>query len=121
MTGLVLHLLAGAVIVGGLLWGASRWARAAGLGPSGRDEVLRVVSHRQLAKGAALVRVSVEDRDLLLGTSAKGVELLCELPKTALPARQGGLGLCFGPDGQPVKPTFAEVLARPLSFRQRGY
>ncbi len=121
MTGVVLHFLLGVAVVGGLLWGASRLAERwkTGVPRAVRDEPLRVVGRRNLAKGASVVRLSVEDRDLLLSATSKGVELLCELPKTPVPAVPPSTAVSFGPDGQPIRPTFAEALARSLPLGRR--
>jgi flagellar biogenesis protein FliO len=120
MTSLLAHFLVGIAVVGGLLWAVSRLARAgfAGMkGPSSSGGALRVVGRRQIAKGAAVVRVSVEDRDLLLGSSPKGIELLCELPKSPEPTREPSpVGLLFGEGEQG---SFADMLGRSLLARRR--
>jgi|GEM_PF-2776804 len=124
MTGALLHLFVGVALVGGLLWLASKAARAygaRGLGSGGRDEALRVVARRQMVKGASVVRVSVEDKDLLLGVSDKGVGLLCELPKTPAPNASRAGEATFAATGWQPRPSFAEALARSLSLRrERG-
>lgn len=125
MTGAVLHFLVGIAVVGSLLWGASRFAeRWKTGGHRVRDEPLRVVSRRSLAKGVSVVRLSVEDRDLLLGATSKGVELICELPKTPGPAPVLAATTTYrvaeyGPDGQPARPSFAEALTRSLALKHR--
>lgn len=121
MTGIALHFLIGIAVVGGLLWGVSRLAerwRAGVLRPV-RDEPLRVVARRNLAKGVSVVRLSVEDRDLLVGATPKGVELICELPKTPAQAPAQAPAAPYGPDGRPERPAFAEALARSLAIRHR--
>lgn len=126
--GTVLHFLVGVAVVGGLLWLVSKAASRYGArtGPTrGRDDALRVVARRQVAKGSSIVRVSVEDRDLLLGASQRGVELLCELPKTAdqeaeLPRLAGtarSAGNSFAETGWQPRPSFAEALTRSLGAR----
>ena len=83
----VVHFLVGTAVVGGLLWATSVLARRfgrRGVSLGGGDDRLRIVARRSLTKGSTLVRVSVEDRDILLGASSKGVEMLCDLPKTAV-------------------------------------
>jgi flagellar biogenesis protein FliO len=123
MTGVALHFVVGVAIVGGLLWGASRLARSYGAGATnaGRDGTLRVVARRQVAKGASIVRVSVEDKDLLLGASQKGVELLCELPKTRAVPEATPAASSFATTGWQPRPTLAEALSRSLNLRRRRY
>ena len=126
--GTVLHFLVGVAVVGGLLWLVSKAASRYGArtGPArGRDDSLRIVARRQVAKGSSIVRVSVEDRDLLLGASQRGVELLCELPKTAdqkteLPRLSGGGGNSFAETGWQPQPSFAEALSRSLDTFPAG-
>lgn len=77
------------------------------------------MGRRQVVKGAVILRVSVEDRDILLGASSKGVEVLCELPKTPAPRPVATPEMGYGPDGQPLRPSFAEALARSLALRRR--
>jgi len=120
MTSALVHFLFGLVVVGGLLWALSRLARGgfAGLkrSPAGGD-ALRVVCRRQVAKGAVIVRVSVDDKDLLLGSSPKGIEMLCELPKSPEPSPAAQpVGLFFGDPGQA---GFAELLGKTLASRRR--
>lgn len=120
MTGDVLHFVVGISVVAVLLWGASRLTGrlSADMPRAGRPEALRVVGRRQVARGAAVVRVSVEDRDVLLGVSPKGVELLCELPKTQVqpvPARGTAVG------DQPARPSFSQALARSLALRHERH
>lgn len=125
MTGIALHFLIGVAVVGSMLWGvarlAERWKTAAPR--AAHDEPLRVVARRNLAKGVSVVRLSVEDRDILVGATPKGVELICELPKTDAPAatraRAAGPLPTYGPDGQPLRPAFAEILTRSLALGRR--
>jgi len=80
-----LHFLVGVAVVGAMLWGASVAARrfgARGVGRGPVQEGLRIVARRPISKSTTLVRVSVEDRDILLGASPKGLEMICDLPKT---------------------------------------
>jgi flagellar biogenesis protein FliO len=121
MISVLFHFLVGIAVVGGLLWALSRLAKggfASLRARTGGGDALRVVCRRQVSKGAVLVRVSVEDKDLLLGSTPKGIELLCELPKSAdpLPAAQP-IGLFFG-DDEPG--SFAELLGKSfLAHRRR--
>lgn len=124
MTGTALHFLIGVALVGGLLWGTSRLAKtysAKGGLRTRRDEPLRVVARRQVAKGASLVRVSVEDKDLLLGASQKGVELICELPKTQKALATLAETNHFAATGWQPRPTFAGSLSRPLNLKRQRY
>ena len=86
MISTALHFLVGIAVVGAMLWGAAVAARRFGARGEGRGPVqegLRIVARRPISKNATLVRVSVEDRDILLGASPKGLEVICDLPKTA--------------------------------------
>lgn len=81
-----IHFLVGVAVVGGMLWGAAALARrfgARGANPGPAGTGLRIVARRPISKGSSLLRISVDDRDLLVGASPKGIELLCDLPKTA--------------------------------------
>jgi len=82
-----LHFVVGVAVVGAMLWGAAALARRFGARGERRGPLqdgLRIVARRSISKSSTLVRVSVEDRDILLGSSPKGVELLCDLPKTVV-------------------------------------
>lgn len=90
MISTALHFLVGVAVVGAMLWGAAVAARRFGSRGMGRGPVqegLRIVARRPISKNATLVRVSVEDRDILLGASQKGLEVICDLPKTAAEVR----------------------------------
>jgi flagellar biogenesis protein FliO len=120
MTSVLAHFFVGVVVVGGLLWGASRLA-GSGLGatrrPGRSPEALRLVGRRQVGKGSSIVRISLEDRDLLLGSSPKGIELLCELPKSPEPVPQASpVELWFGKGEQS---SFPGVLSRTLLAAKR--
>lgn len=85
MLTVLVHFVIGVAVVGALLWGSSVMARRLAnrgvrLGPG--EDALRIVSRHSLTKGSVLVRVSVEDHDILLGASSKGIEQICDLPKT---------------------------------------
>lgn len=122
MIGTAVHFVLGVAVVGGLLWFASLLARRwkPGAIAAGRRDALRVVERRPIAKGVSVVRLSVEDRDLLIGASSKGVELLCELPKTPAP-QQGpsAPALSYSPDGRPMRPGFVDALSASLANRRR--
>lgn len=82
---MILRFIVGSGVVLGLLWLTSKLAARYGTKGGGRFRAsggLDVVARRQIARGTSIVRISVDDKDLLLGCSAKGVEMLCELPLT---------------------------------------
>lgn len=112
MISTAVHFLVGVAVVGGMLWGAAALARrfgARGASPGATGAGLRIVARRPISKGSSLLRISVDDRDLLVGASPKGIELLCDLPKTAsvqLPATS---------DSPPMLANLA------ASWKQRGF
>lgn len=117
MTGLFVHFVLGVGAVLGLLWLASKGARRLPGRGGGAAGGLRVVARRQLGKGSAVVRVGVEDKDLLLGCSPQGIELLCELPATA-PEPDPAPAPALLPDLNRA-PDFAAVLSQALGLRRR--
>jgi flagellar biogenesis protein FliO len=112
MASLLVRFIVGSGVVLGLLWCASQLTHRYGsarVGTLRRVGGLDVVARRQLSRGASIVRVSLDDKDLLLGCSAKGIEMLCELPLTRdEPAPEMLAGL----SDTPVVPTFAGMLTK---------
>lgn len=119
---LVVRFVLGSAVVLGLLWASARLAARYGSpGASRTSAGMRVVARRQLGKGLAVVRLAVEDKDLLLACSPKGVELLCELPASA--AEQSTLEadppLLTGASGGAAPTSFASALKHAIGLRQR--
>jgi len=111
MLSVLWHFLFGVVVVGALLWAsawaARRWSSRFDESCAGRSEI-RVVSRQQVARGAWVVRISLDDKDVLVGASQHGVNLLLdELPKSSI-------------NGAAVHrmPEFGDLIGR-LSFWQR--
>lgn len=136
MISTAIHFLVGVGVVGGMLWGAAVLARrfgTRGVSPGSAEAGLRIVARRPISKGSSLVRVSVDDRDLLVGASPKGIELLCDLPKTApvqlpAPAASPTLPVPFVAGHSLLSPVsakgaqggFAGVLRSAISRRRTG-
>lgn len=120
MISTAIHFVVAIGVVGGMLWGAAILARRFGSrgtrpGPAGPG--LRIVARHPVSKSTSLVRVSVEDRDLLIGTSPKGIELLCDLPKTA-PAEIPSTG--SAPLLSPGIFSLFSMSKRPATYPGRG-
>ncbi|MGH9068810.1 MAG: flagellar biosynthetic protein FliO [Acidimicrobiales bacterium] len=106
---LAIRFVLGVGVVVVMLWFASRMARRMPARMGKPTSTMRVLERTPVAKGVTLVRVGLEDRDLLLSCSTRGAEVLCELDKRPDPPTPAPSIALLG-DAQPFPKVLSEML-----------